>query len=546
VSFHSEARFLFEHVPPFVPAGLLVQQILPSPDHLTIVVAPREPCATCPTCATPSSHVHSRYDRLLRDLPWQGRQVLLRVRARRFRCLAPACPRLTFAERLADTAPPTARRTERLGDLQRHLGLVAGGEVGARLAARLAMPISADTLLRMARRAGAVPRPRPPVRVLAVDEWAWRRGHRYGTVLVDLERNRVVDLLPDRRAESLSVWLKANPGVEVIARDRSGVFADGIRQGAPDAVVVADRWHLLRNLGDAVHAVAQRHHAAARRVAGEVMAQPPSAGEPCEAIAKPTTAVRRRSATTRARRQAQFEEAARLHAAGASLSATSRQLGLDRKTLRHWLQAGAVPTWRKPRRGSLLNPYRDHLERRWGEGCHNAARLWRELAALGFPGRPALVRAWATERRRVASNGFRAPVTAEGKPWRPPSGRRVARLLMADARTLSRPDRAFATRLLEEVPALAVTIAAAKRLEAVLRRRSDEKLAAVLAAAEATQLTGYVAELRKDIGAVEAALTTPWTTSPAEGQIGRIKMIKRTMYGRAGFELLRARVLHAA
>jgi transposase len=541
---------LSKHLLPLIPAGLLVQQILPSSDHLTIVVTPRQPWAACPTCATPSWRVHSRYDRVLRDLPWQGRPVLLRVRARRFRCLEAACPRRTFAERLADTAPPTARRTERLGDLQRHLGLAAGGEVGARLAVRLAMPTSADTLLRMTRRAGAIPQPRPPVRVLAVDEWAWRRGHRYGTVLVDLERNRVVDLLPDRRAESLSAWLKANPGVEVVARDRAGVYADGVRQGAPDALEVTDRWHLLRNLGGAVHAAAECHHATARRVGREAMAQPPIAGAPPTAASEQPTAAARRSAATsaatRARRQARFDEAARLHAAGASLSAISRQLGADRKTLRRWLQAGVVPTWHKPRRGSLLDPYRDHLERRWSEGCHNAARLWQELVTLGFPGRPAIVRAWATGRRRAAPSSARVPSTARGQPWRPPSGRRVARLLMADPRTLSRPDRAFATRLLEEVPALAATIAAARRLEAVLQRRSDEKLDAVLAAAEATQLTGFVAELRKDIGAMEAALALPWTTSPAEGQIGRIKMIKRTMYGRAGFELLRARVLHAA
>jgi transposase len=531
---------------PLIPAGLLVQQILPSSDHLTIVVAPRQPWAACPTCAAPSSRVHSRYDRMLHDLPWQGRPVRLHVRARRFRCLDPACPRRTFAERLADTAPPAARRTGRLGDLQRHLGLAAGGAVGARLAARLAMPTSADTLLRMVRRAGATPPPGPAVRVLAVDEWAWRRGHRYGTVLVDLERNRVVDLLPDRRAESLSAWLRANPGVEVVARDRAGIYADGARQGAPDAVQVADRWHLLRNLGDAVHAVTEHHHAAARRVGREVMAQPAAADGPCAIVIGHPTAAEPRGAAGRARRQARFDEAARLHAAGASVSAIARQLGVDRKTLRRWLRAGAVPTWHKPRRGSLLDPYRDHLERRWAEGCHNAARLWRELAALSFAGRPALVRAWATQRRRAAPNRPREPVTAGGKPWRPPSGRRVARLLMAGARVLSRPDRAFVTRLLEEVPALAATIAAAKRLEGVLRRRSDEKLDAVLAAAEATQLTGFVAELRKDIGAVEAALALPWTTSPAEGQIGRIKMIKRTMYGRAGFELLRARVLHAA
>ena len=531
---------------PLIPAGLLVQQILPSHELLTVVVAPREPWAACPACGKPSWRVHSRYDRILNDLPWQGRPVQLRVQARRFRCLELACPRLTFAERLTDTALPAARRTGRLDDLQRHLGLAAGGEVGSRLAARLAMPVSADTLLRLARRTGAVPQVRPPVRVLAVDEWAWRRGHRYGTVLVDLERNRVVDLLPDRSAESLASWLKANPGVTVVARDRAGVYADGVRQGAPDAVEVTDRWHLLRNLGDAVHAAAERHHAAARRVAREVMRQPAVPSTPVLADSARPGAAGRQIVAARERRQGRFDEAARLHAAGASLSAISRQLGADRKTLRRWLRAGTVPSWQQPRRGSVLDPHRDHLEHRWAEGCHNAARLWRELAALGFSGRDAIVRSWATERRRTEPNGTWATRTVGGKPWRPPSGRRVARLLMAEPRTLSRPDRAFTARLLEEVPALAATAAAAKRLEGVLRKRSGENLADVLAAAERTHLSAFVTELRKDITAVEAALRLPWTTSPAEGQICRIKMIKRTMYGRAGFALLRARVMHPA
>jgi transposase len=398
----------------------------------------------------------------------------------------------------------------------------------------------------MVRRVGAASQPRPPVRVLAVDEWAWRRGHRYGTVLVDLERNRVVDLLPDRSAESLAAWLKANPGIAVVARDRAGVYADGVREGAPDAIEVTDRWHLLRNLGDAVHAAAERHHGAARRIACEVMRQPPVAITRPATIRDRPSAAKRRSTAAQARRQARFEEAARLHAAGASLSAISRQLGVDRKTLRQWLRAGAAPSWQQPQRASVIDPYRVHLERRWTEGCNNASRLWRELAALGFPGRPALVRSWATERRKGEPNGARPLQTTEGKPWRPPSGRRVARLLMAEPRTLSRPDRAFAARLLEEVPALAATAAAAKRLEGVLRKKSDETLADVLAAAEKTHLADFVAELRKDIAAVEAALSLTWTTSPAEGQIGRIKMLKRTMYGRAGFELLRARVLHAA
>ncbi|UZO94767.1 transposase [Roseomonas mucosa] len=255
---------------------------------------------------------------------------------------------------------------------------------------------------------------------------------------------------------------------------------------------------------------------------------------------------RRRIAATHTRRQARFEEAARLHAAGASLSAMSRDLGADRKTLQRWLRAGAIPTWQQPRRGSLLDPYRDHLERRWTEGCHNAVRLWRELVALGFSGGSAMVRVWATRRRRADPDASRAPILVSGRPWQPPSGRCVTRLLMADAQTLVQPDRAFVARLLKEASALAATITAAKRLAALLRRRSGETLDDILAAAAATPLAGFVATLRKDIAAVKAALDLPWTTSPAEGQINRIKMIKRTMYGRAGFELLRARVLNAA
>ena len=531
---------------PLIPAGLQVQQVLPGPDHITILTTPRQTSAPCPDCAMPSRRVHSRYRRVLADLPWQGRPVTLRIDARRFRCLNPACRRQTFAERLAGAAPVAARRTGRLGDLQGHLARALGGEAGRRLAERLAMPISADTLLRLVCKASNDDRPPPTPRVLAVDDWAWRRGHRYGTILVDLERNDVIDLLPDRQAETLADWLRQHPGVKIVARDRAGAYADGIRRGAPEAVQVADRWHVLRNLGEAVRAAVDHQHAAIRRVsrgASEptvMLAGAPSADTPNNIT---PNAAERRSQAAFARRQARYEEAARLHAAGASISRIAAQLGAERKTIRRWLRAGRAPLWRKPPRVGALAPYLDHLERRWAEGCRNAALLWRELLPLGFTGRPGSVRNWAG-RKRKSEPGITADTTAAiGKL---PSSRQIARMLMADAGTLPEKERALMTELLIKLPDLARGIAVAKRLNQLLRKESQDGLVDVLDTARGTILAEFAESLRRDLAAVQAALDLPWTTSPAEGQINRLKTLKRAMYGRAGFRLLRARVLHAA
>ena len=443
---------------------------------------------------------------------------MLRVQARRFRCLNPACPRRTFAEGLTGAAGSSTHRTERLSELQCYLGLAAGGEAGARLAERLAMPTSADTLLRLVSRVNPLAEPRPVPRVLAVDDWSWRRGRRYGTILVDLERNAVVDLLPDRQAATLAEWLRHHPGVEIVARDRAGAYADGIRQGAPNAAQVTDRWHLLRNLGDAVRAVVDREHAAIRRVSKQIAEE---AAVPASTIAsvatdqinpiKPTAA-EQRSQTAFARRQARYEEAARLRASGMSIKRIAAVLGTERKTIRRWLRAGRAALWRKPPRAGRLGPYHAYLERRWNEGCRNAAQLWRELVTFGFSGRPGTVRHWIGRWRKSepqAANTLMVQVV----PSQPPSARQLARLLTTDE---TRPgiDPSFVTRLLEHLPGLADCVAVAKRLNRVLRRQSNEDLEEVLRSAAGTALNDFATALRRDLQAVQAALDLPWTTSP--------------------------------
>jgi transposase len=320
------------------------------------------------------------------------------------------------------------------------------------------------------------------------------------------------------------------------------------RQGAPEAVQVADRWHLLRNLGEAVRAVVDRHHAEARRAARQVTQNLAVAAQVAAmAVEKEPTAAERRLRDAYARRQARHEEAARLREAGVSLRRRiAGLLGAERKTVRRWLRAGHAPLWTKPPRGRVLDPYRDHLERRWAEGCRNAAQLWRELVGRGFGGRPSVVRAWAGRRRQTEPDRARRLIPGAGPSWRPLSGHRVARLLMTAAELRPATDRIFIERLLGDVPEPARAITAATRLRRVLRREDDENLEDALAAAEGTMLASFATGLRQDLRAVQAALELPWTTSPVEGQISRLKMLKRTMYGRASFPLLRQRILYAA
>ena len=320
-----------------IPADLLVQQVLPEPDRVVILSRPTAAASVCPLCGKTSARVHSHYQRHLADLPWQGRVVVLRVQVRRFRCATDGCPRQVFAERLPEVVTSRARRTVRLAGVQHHIALALGGEAGSRLARHLAMPVGAATLLGMLRR-GAPETPAQAPRVLGVDEWAWRRGHRYGTILVDLERRRVVDLLPDRNAETLAAWLRQHPGTEVVSRDRSGAFADAARRAAPDAIQVADRWHLLENCSRALLAVVQRRRADVR-AAAQLTVPETDAEEP-----PPMTSAEHRRWVRWRRQSEAYDEAVRLHKEGVSIKAIVRRLGVGRNTVRRWLRgAGSLP-----------------------------------------------------------------------------------------------------------------------------------------------------------------------------------------------------------
>jgi len=313
--------------------GCRIEQVTPdTPAHLQIAAHGLDRGGRCPDCGTRSRAVHSRYRRRPADLPSLGRMVRVSLRVRRFYCRNAACPRRTFAERVSPLVAPFARRTRRLAEAQGRTGAALGGEAGARLLSRLSMPASADTVLRLLKRL-PLPHETEP-RVIGVDDWAKRRGRSYGTIVVDLEQRRVVDLLPDRTAVTLAGWLRQRPGIEVVARDRSTEYASAIAIGAPAAVQVADRWHLLANLRQAVERWLAGAHGRLRRL--------PAGPDGVGAVPAGRTGPFPRSvsdeqvrADSRERRLALYGEVQRRRAAGEPLISIARAMKLARGTVRN-------------------------------------------------------------------------------------------------------------------------------------------------------------------------------------------------------------------
>ena len=231
-----------------LPEGLEITAMSDTPDAVVVRVLSQRCSSCCPACSTPSSAIHSYYRRKPADLPCTGRPIRLLLTVKKFFCRVASCPRKVFTERLPDFLQPFSRLTLRLRAAIQAIGFASTGKGGARLAAKLGMPLS-DTTLLWSLQLVALP-PVESVQIVGIDDWAWRRGHRYGTLLVDLKRHRVIDLLADRSVASAQHWFEAHPDLEVVSRDRGGTYAEAAAAGVPLALQVADRWHLcVRRIG---------------------------------------------------------------------------------------------------------------------------------------------------------------------------------------------------------------------------------------------------------------------------------------------------------
>lgn len=537
---------------PFVLAGCLPDRIEQAGEDLHVHATGNVLDAACPTCSTRSSRVHSYYLRSPADLPTGDQSVRLHLRLRRFRCLNEECTRRTFAEPLPDLLPPYARRTARLAETQTHVGFATGAEAGARLLDLLRMGTSPDTLLRMLHR-HPVPEAAVP-RVLGVDDWAWRKGQAWGTILVDLEKRRPVDLLPDRTADGLKRWLEAHPGIEVVARDRSTEYARGITEGAPEAVQVADRWHLLHNFRQLLERFFHAEKGRLQNLKGlgaisSTLPPPPQRRSEGEIAA---------SEAAREARLGQYLKARRLNDEhGLNISQIGRALGMSRTTVRKYLSADTFPEWsRHPARPSILAPYRSYLEERWTGGARSALGLFRELKERGYSGSTGPVSRWARKRRtephpctpkKYRGDGFTESKTKQ-RQGKLPAPRRLAWLLIGDPAKLS-TDEEQLLKILREDSTIEAIWNLTRSYVSMIRDQTPGTLDAWLRSCSQSGIKGFdtfAAGLRQDYAALRAALSEPWSNCQAEGQINRLKMIKRQMCGRASFNLLRKRVLYRA
>jgi transposase len=360
---------------PFELPGFRIQAIDVHDQTLVIRAQSIAAKSCCPDCGTPSSRVHSSYTRSPRDVPCNGRAVQLVLGVRRFRCLNPYCPRTTFAERLPHLVPLRGQRTHRLTDVLREIAFALGGEAGQRIQVHLRMNWSSDTLLRITR-ATPLDAVRAPT-VLGVDDWALRKAHIYGTILVDLCEQRPVDLLADREAETLAAWLRAHPGVQIISRDRASQYAEGARNGAPNAVQIADRWHLLKNLGDALQRMLDRQPKILREVAHAMHKQRNPPPQPALAAA-PAPADRPLTY-----RQQQFQDVKTLLAQGYSQRQVARQLHLHRQTVARYATHDELPGHTAPQTTSKANGFLPYIQQRLNNQNCTLQQIFQELQLMG-------------------------------------------------------------------------------------------------------------------------------------------------------------------
>lgn len=518
---------------------LQIQSIQQECQRITVVLV-----STCendqyPTCQTQTLNTHGWFARHIHSLPCSGQAVVFLVQARRFRCPNTACPRKTFREDLSALADRYQRRTQAVLQLLCSITAIAGGQAGAHLAAQMQLSASRSTLLRSLVRQGKSPKIAP--RVVGVDDFAWTKRRRYGTILVDLEKHQLLDLLADCEVETVAAWFRHHPSVQIVTRDRSSSFADAIRRGAPHALQIADRFHLHMNAMTCLETLLIREQTTLRRVAVALRTEHRQA----HPASPPTPLVLEQQRSQRRARR--YEQVVQLKAQGWSQRAIAQETGLHPQTVAIYLKAGQFPERAPhPRRSRMIEPYLDYLRHRWEQGEHNGRLLFEEIRTQGYPAGLTEVYIAIQPWRTHGPTASLARVK-EAQQYPLYSPKQTLWLLFKEKRT--HQEQQFVQSLLEQSGVIARTYESVRQFRQILTERDETALHPWAYEAETSQipeLVRFVQRLRMDWEAVENALLFASSQGQVEGQVNRLKVFKRQGYGRSSPALLQARLMGAS
>lgn len=506
--------------------------------------------AACPLCHCPSHRIHSHYERTLKDLPLAQFTLVILLTVGKFFCLNDSCKRRIFSERLPKVVAPWARRTARYTEKLKAMGLALGGAAAARLSQQLGYGCSRDSILRLI---ASLPMPEIATpRILGVDDFALRRGHVYGTILVDLETRQPIALLPDRTAETLSTWLKAHPGVEILSRDRSKTYKQGMSDGAPAAIQVADRFHLLKNLEETLEKVFKSESQTLKAVE---QAQLKANGTTLAQPSKPQSVRPKQVDQKRAGRLEHYEQTHALRVAGHTISDIAHHLSMGERTVYTYLSYPTFPEWqptvRRRQNSSQLDDYKPYLRDQWQQGRQLTKELFEEIQQQGYQGSYMTVTRYTRQlrqRQRESLNDLpgRGPaLRLTATVQKPLSASRAAWLIMRRAESLSTEEEEIFERLCQH-PVLSASIALTQDFLKLVRQRLPQQLDSWLKLATNSAIKpfqGFANGLKEDYDAVKAGVTLEVSNGQVEGQNNRLKMLKRQMFGRAGLDLLAKRFI---
>lgn len=543
--------------PFLLPSSLKVVDVQDTQGRLIVTVKDTREHVCCPSCGQPSRRVHSHYLRVTQDTAVGDRAVEVHLHVRRLRCDTVQCSHVTFAETWPAWLDARVQRTSRLAKVQRSVAIALGGEAGKRLLVLLHEATSGDTLLRLIR-TQSLPE-HPPPRILGVDDFCFKRGKTYGTLLIDLERHHVIDVLPDRLGATLAAWLTAHPSIEVISRDRDSDYARGAAIGAPNAQQVADRFHLIKNLREvSEHWLKRlRAHLPQPEVPATVSVDPAASGPVFrpfkrDAIPKSTAARVAWAQRRREHRRSLYDRAAALHAQGHSVAATARLTGIGRSTLQDWFKTDHFP--RRATRPSTISPFLDVIRNWMATTDYTGKQMYDALVGQGYTGS----RNTVYEALEWLRQGHLPPAAADQQVGeqvtaaptdKPFSAKRGSWWFIQAPEKLSDLGRSQLALLQNSSEISRTVYSLVQDFAGLLRTRpvdAGAQLSAWIERASTStvvELERFASGIQRDAAAVLGAMTSPWSNGQVEGQVTRAKLLKRQMYGRANFDLLRARIL---